>query len=216
MTITRQPFEQVVLSGSHVRLEPLGIHHREGLRAAADTDRSTFVYAAVPRPDDEDLEAYLADAEQQHAVGAGLTFATLDARSGLVVGSTRYMNAEYWTTPDRRPRIGVPPDAVEIGGTWLTPSAQRSGINTEAKLLMLAQAFDTLGVTRVTIKTDERNTRSRANIERVGAVFEGVLRSHMRATDGAVRDTAMYSILAAEWPTVRDRLAARLRPPAPG
>ncbi|MEY2973809.1 MAG: hypothetical protein RIR49_229, partial [Actinomycetota bacterium] len=106
----------------------------------------------------------------------------------------------------------VPPDAVEIGGTWLTPSAQRTGANTDAKLLMLAHAFDVLAVHRVTIKTDARNARSRANIERVGGVFEGVLRSHMRASDGAVRDTAMYSILAAEWPVVRERLRSRLRP----
>lgn len=214
--MTQRPFERVVLAGTHVRLEPLEARHHEGLLAAADCDRSTFVYAAVPRPEADDVDVYLAEADAQHAAGVGLAFATIDTVTGIVVGSTRFMNAEYWTTPDRRPRIGVPPDAVEIGGTWLTPAAQRTGINTEAKLLTLSHAFDTIGVERVTIKTDERNARSRANIERIGGVFEGVLRSHMRATDGAVRNTAMYSILAAEWPTVRDRLGARLRPPAPG
>lgn len=214
--MAQRPFDRVVLAGAHVRLEPLEARHHDGLRAAADSDRTTFVYAAVPRPEGDDVDVYLAEAEAQHVAGAGLAFATIDATTGIVVGSTRFMNAEYWTTPDRRPRTGVPPDAVEIGSTWLTPRAQRTGINTEAKLLMLTHAFDLLGVERVTIKTDARNARSRANIERVGGVFEGVLRSHMRATDGAVRDTAMYSILAAEWPVVRDRLAARLRPPTHG
>ena len=214
--MAQRPFDRVVLAGTHVRLEPLEARHHDGLLSAADSDRSTFVYAAVPRPEDDDVDVYLAEAEAQHAAGAGLAFATIDATTGIVVGSTRFMNAEYWTTPDRRPRIGVPPDAVEIGGTWLTTTAQRTGINTEAKLLMLTHAFDMLGVERVTIKTDARNARSRANIERIGGVFEGVLRSHMRATDGAVRDTAMYSILTAEWPVVRDQLAARLRPPTHG
>ena len=146
----QRPFARVVLAGPHARLEPLDATHREGLRAAADCDRSTFVYAAVPRPDDDDLDVYLADAEQQHAAGAGLVFATIDGVSGEVVGSTRFMNAEYWTTPDRRPRHAVPPDAVEIGGTWLTPAAQRTGINTDAKLLVLAHAFDNRSSARVT------------------------------------------------------------------
>jgi RimJ/RimL family protein N-acetyltransferase len=214
--VAHPPFDRVALIGEHVRLEPLEDRHLSGLRSAADVDRSTFVLAAVPRPTDDDVRWYLDEADSLHATARGLAFATIDVTSGTVVGSTRFMNAEYWTTPDRRERPGVPPDAVEIGGTWLTPSAQRTGANTDAKLLMLAHAFDVLAVLRVTIKTDARNARSRANIERVGGVFEGVLRSHMRASDGEVRDTAMYSILSSEWPSVRERLSARLRPPSVG
>jgi RimJ/RimL family protein N-acetyltransferase len=210
------PFDRVTLIGEHIRLEPLEERHLSGLRSAADVDRSTFVLAAVPRPTDDDVRWYLDEADRLHAGARGLAFATIDVASGMVIGSTRFMNAEYWTTPDRRERPGVQPDAVEIGGTWLTPSAQRTGANTDAKILMLTHAFDILRVLRVTIKTDARNSRSRANIERVGGVFEGVLRSHMRASDGEVRDTAMYSILATEWPGVRERLSARLRPPSVG
>lgn len=211
-----RPLDPVTLAGNHVRLEPLEVSHTAGILSAADVERTTFALAAVPRAEPDDVAWYLGEAEQVHATGRGLVFATVEVSTGTVIGSTRFMNAEYWTTADRRDRPGAPPDAIEIGGTWLTPAAQRTGANTEAKLLMLTHAFEVLGVLRVTIKTDARNARSRANIERVGATFEGVLRSHMRASDGAVRDTAMYSVLAAEWPEVRERLTPRLRPPGAG
>jgi len=113
------------------------------------------------------------------------------------------MDIDYWE--------GSPvPSVLEIGGTWLTASAQRTGVNTEAKLLMLRHAFDTWDAERITFKTDARNARSRAAIERVGAQFEGIRRVHLRASDGGVRDTAYYSIIRAEWPDVRTGLEARL------
>lgn len=205
-------FADITLEGQHVRLEPLTMAHADELRIAASGPRDTFNYTWVPEPTVEDVTRYVHEAERQRDAGLGHTFATIRCVDHSVVGSTRYMNAEYWTTADRRTRDGVAPDALEIGSTWLSSTAQRSGVNTEAKLLMLDHAFGVLGVKRVTFKTDARNQRSRDNIERVGAVFEGVLRSHMAASDGGVRDSAMYSVLAAEWPTARARLAARLRP----
>jgi len=121
-----------------------------------------------------------------------------------VVGSTRFGNLERWTRGEDRI------DAVEIGWTWLTPSAQRTVVNTEAKLLMLGHAFESWRVHRVTLKTDARNARSRAAIERLGAKLDGLLRAHMPATDDTLRTSAVYSILAGEWPEVRARLIARL------
>jgi RimJ/RimL family protein N-acetyltransferase len=153
------------------------------------------------------VRAALAEQEQ----GVTLAFATIDARTGRVVGSTRFMNVERWTWPagsamQRRPEI---PDAVEIGATWLRPEAQRTAINSHAKLLMLTHAFEGWKVLRVTLKTDARNARSRAAIQRIGATFDGVLRANMPGFDGALRDTAYFSIIAAEWPAVKERLAAR-------
>jgi len=207
-----RPFDPVVLEGAHVRLEPIGESHVDALVAAADGPRGTFAYTWVPEADPVDVSRYVRLAVEQHARGEGLAFAVVRLATGSVVGSTRFMRAEYWDwgpagggTPGR-------PDAVEIGSTWLAESAQRTGVNTEMKLLMLSHAFDALGVRRVTLKTDARNRRSRDNIERIGATFEGVLRAHMPATDGGVRDSAWYSILAEEWPAVRVRLSARLRP----
>ena len=207
-----RPFDPVVLEGEHVRLEPIGESHVDALAAAASGPRGTFAYTRVPEANPADAGRYVRLAVDQHLRGEGLAFAVVRRATGSVVGSTRFMHAEYWDwgaagggTPDR-------PDAVEIGSTWLAESAQRTGVNTEMKLLMLGHAFDALDVRRVTLKTDARNSRSRDNIERVGATFEGVLRAHMPATDGGVRDSAWYSILAGEWPAVRERLSARLRP----
>jgi len=129
-----------------------------------------------------------------------------------VVGSTRFGEIESWTWPEAHPQrrpAGIP-DAAEIGWTWLAEEAQRTAVNTEAKRLMLAHAFETWRVHRITMITDVRNARSRAAIERLGATPEGVRRAHFPAPDGTVRDSAAYSILAAEWPAVRDRLDALL------
>ena len=125
-----------------------------------------------------------------------------------VVGSTRFLNLRSWG----RPGANGDPDVAEVGATWLAASAQRSPVNTEAKLLQLTHAFDVWGVERLELKTDARNDRSRAAIERLGARFEGVLRAYQPAADHpGARDTAMYSILAAEWPDVRTNLVTRLR-----
>jgi RimJ/RimL family protein N-acetyltransferase len=208
-----RPFERVVLLGGHVRLEPLDASHLDGILAACNGPRDTFTYTWVPGPDAADTGRYLQLAIEQHGRCEGLAFAVVRLATGAIVGSTRFMKAEYWDWNDDDPDGSGGPDAVEIGSTWLAASAQRTGVNTEMKLLMLDHAFDALGVRRVTLKTDARNRRSRDNIERIGATFEGVLRAHMPATDGGVRDSAWYSILDHEWPAVRDRLVARLRPP---
>lgn len=201
--------DPVTLSGQHVRLVPLVPDHAEGLLAAAAGDRSTFAFTWVPDGPD-DVRRYIAKALADQAAGTALPFATTRAADGDVIGSTRFMNVERWEWP----RAGANPDAVEIGSTWLTASAQRTPMNTEAKLLMLTHAFEVWKVERVTLKTDARNERSRNAILRLGAQFDGVLRAHMPAYDAPVpRDSAYFSILAVEWPEVRDRLEAALGDP---
>jgi RimJ/RimL family protein N-acetyltransferase len=206
-----QPF---TLAGTFVRLEPLGPEHLDALAAAAAGPRETYAFTFVPA-DRAGMAAYMASALTDRQAGRGVPFATVDARSGRVLGSTRYRDLEYWSWPAGSVHTAPPglPDALEIGSTWLTASAQRTPINSEAKLLMLAHAFETWSVKRVTLKTDERNVRSRAAIERLGAKLDGVLRAHMAGADDAVRDTAWYSILAEEWPTVRARGENVSRPP---
>lgn len=202
----------VTLQGRFVRLEPLSLAHLPGLVAAATGPRDTYGLTNVP-PSEAEMRAYLGDAAARHAAGEALPFATIDLRGEepRVVGSTRFCNAERWSWPfgyvaDRPAEI----DAVEIGWTWLAHSAQRTVVNTEAKLLMLAHAFEAWRVRRVTLKTDARNARSRAAIERIGGKMDGVLRAHMPAFTGEageVRDTAIFSIVSSEWPGVKARLA---------
>jgi RimJ/RimL family protein N-acetyltransferase len=207
-----EPVTPVTLEGRHVRLEPLGPAHLDGLQAVIEGPRDTFALTPVPRNRAE-LEAYVAAALEDQGRAVALPFATLDARTRRVVGSTRFGNLEFWSIPPgstvaRRPP-GVP-YAVEIGWTWLAPDVQRTAINTEAKRLMLTHAFERWEVYRVTLKTDARNVRSRSAIERVGCRLDGVLRAHSPAADGGPRDAAMYSMLAGEWPEARARLDARL------
>jgi RimJ/RimL family protein N-acetyltransferase len=201
----------VTLSGRFVRLEPLSPAHAGALWAAAAGPRETFTLATVP-DSLAAMHAAVAAALAVQETGAALPFATVDTRAEKVVGATRFMNVERWPWPAGHPeqRPQEQPDAVEIGFTWLTPGAQRTAINSEAKLLMLTHAFETWRCHRVTLKTDARNGRSRAAIERLGAKLDGVLRAHMPAADGAIRDTALYSIIRAEWPACKARLAARL------
>ncbi|MGW7003228.1 GNAT family N-acetyltransferase [Streptomyces sp. NPDC054933] len=208
----------VFLCGRVVRLEPLAEHHIEALAVAAGEDRGSYVFTPVPSGV-EATERYVADALAAQAAGRALPFATVRMTDGLVVGSTRFCELDYWQgpviwPPAPRGPLGDPlaaiPDATEIGGTWLSARAQGTGINTEAKLLMLRHAFDTWGVRRVSIRADARNTRSRAAIERLGAVLDGVHRAHTRGLDGMVRGTAFYSILDEEWPQVRVRLEQRV------
>lgn len=218
------PLPTVTLRGTHVRLEPLTAAHTAAIAAAADGPRDTFTYTWVPQPTEEAARRYIDTALAAHTAGTALPFATVRLHEpgnpdgpGTVVGSTRFMNIEWWTFPADRPapahlaqRRG--PEAVEIGSTWLNAAAQRTAVNTEAKLLMLTYAFEVLGTLRVAIRTDVRNTRSRANIERVGARLEGILRNQMYAHDGTgARDTASYAIIAEEWPEVQRALRARLR-----
>jgi RimJ/RimL family protein N-acetyltransferase len=207
------PVKPVTLADPVVSLEPLSPEHAEALWEGVSQQRETFVLTRVPDSLDG-MRAYIAQLLAEQARGVTLPLATRDARSGRLVGSTRFMTLERWTwlapgSPHQRGPEQL--DALEIGGTWLVAEAQRTAINTHAKLLMLTHAFEGWEVRRVTLKTDARNRRSRGAIERLGARFDGVLRAHMPAFDGAVRDTAFYSILAAEWPEVRAQLQARCK-----
>jgi RimJ/RimL family protein N-acetyltransferase len=206
-----QPVGPITLADEVVSLEPLVQDHAEALWHAASGARDTFALTRVPASL-EDARAYVAKALDEEARGASVPFATRDAVSGRVVGSTRFMTIERWTWAPGHAMQRAPgfADAVEIGSTWISPSAQRTAINTHAKLLMLTHAFEAWAVLRVTLKTDARNLRSRAAIERIGARFDGVLRAHMPAFDGGVRDTAFYSIVAVEWPELRRALLDRV------
>lgn len=201
----------VTLEGRWVRLEPLGRSHAAGVLAAASGSRDTYGFTTVPGTAAE-TKAYIGGALAEQAAGRALPFATIDRARGVVVGCTRLFNIEFWPWPAGNPnQRGVDrPDVAEIGWTWLAASAQRTPINTEAKLLMLAHAFDVWRVHRVSLMTDARNQRSRNAILRLGARFDGVLRAARPASDGAIRDTAAFSILEAEWPAVRAKLQARL------
>jgi RimJ/RimL family protein N-acetyltransferase len=202
----------VVLEGRHVRLEPLSLAHAPGLLAAASGPRDTYGYTPVPATLDEVRERIESALADQQALRA-LPFATIDRAAGRIVGTTRFGNIEFWPWEPGNPnqRGAHLPDVVEIGWTWLAARAQRTGINTEAKLLMLTHAFETWRVHRVSLMTDARNERSRNAILRIGARFDGVLRGARPASDGTIRDTAAFSILEAEWPAVKAALTARLR-----
>jgi len=193
----RSPLSEVVLEGELVRLEPLTNDHLVAMLEAASTDRSTFGLTSVPAATPEAVEQYISTAREQHERAEGLAFATVRRSDDRVVGSTRFMSAEYWKPIEAQPRST--PIAIEVGYTWLISEAQRTGINAEAKVLMFNYAFDVLRVERITLKTDARNERSRRNIERAGATFDGILRRHMPASDGGYRDSAMYSLLREEW-----------------
>jgi RimJ/RimL family protein N-acetyltransferase len=206
------PIAPVRLADDVVTLEPLVSGHAPELWEAASGPRDTYGLTRVPSSAD-DAVAYVAQALAEQARGASVPFVTRDTRSGRAVGSTRFMTIERWTWPSPHEASARPEgtaDAVEIGATWLSAAAQRTAVNTHAKLLMLTHAFQVWEVRRVMLKTDARNVRSRGAIERVGARLDGVLRAHMPAFDGGVRDTAYYSILASEWPEVRLRLRARV------
>ncbi|MFG3497788.1 GNAT family N-acetyltransferase [Streptomyces sp. NPDC047928] len=208
----------VVLAGRTVRLEPLAMGHAEGLARAGAQDRSAYAFTPVPDGIDASYD-YIARALNDQAAGRALAFAVVRAADGRVLGSTRFLELDYWRGPLVWPPVtGLPdgppltavPDAAEMGNTWISAEARGTGVNTEAKLLMFRHAFETWGVRRVTLRADARNTRSRAAIERLGAVCEGVRRAHCRGLDGVVRDTAFYSVLDEEWPAVRGFIELRL------
>jgi RimJ/RimL family protein N-acetyltransferase len=205
--------ERVVLEGDVVTLQPMTIDHIDALVAAASEDRTTYDFTPVP-DGAAAMRAYVEGVLADERVGWALPFVTTLTADGRLVGSTRFLDLDDWG-PTRRvggPPLGAvgTPVTAEIGATWLAASVQRTAVNTEAKLLMLRHAFETWDAERVTFKTDARNARSRAAIERVGAQFEGIRRAHVRASDGGIRDTAYYSIVRAEWPGVRAGLKARL------
>jgi RimJ/RimL family protein N-acetyltransferase len=201
----------ITLEGRVVRLDPLRLEHVPALAIAASEDRTNYGWTWVPDGEAE-MRAWVERALADQAAGAAVPFATIERAAGKVVGSTRFMRIEYWAWPEgnANQRGESVPDAAEIGSTWLAASAQRTAINTEAKLLMLTHAFETWHVHRATLRTDERNARSRAAIERLGATLDGVLRGWEPASDGAIRNTAVYSLLESEWPAAKRALQARL------
>jgi RimJ/RimL family protein N-acetyltransferase len=201
----------VVLEGRHVRLEPLAPHHARALSVAASGPRETYALTTVPGDEPSTL-AYIETALREQEAGRSLPFATIAKATGRVVGSTRFLNIEFWAWPpgNANQRGEDAPDVAEIGATWLAADAQRTPINTEAKLLMLTHAFEQWRVHRVSLMTDARNERSRRAILRIGARFDGVIRAARPASDGMIRDTAAFSILESEWPTVKRQLQSRL------
>jgi RimJ/RimL family protein N-acetyltransferase len=202
--------ESVVLQGRVVRLEPLGHEHVDGLAAASAGDTVLYQWSPVPQTK-ADAISYIDTSLAWQDAGTALSFATVRIEDGVVIGSTRFFNLERWLWPPNHARHGRPdPDACEIGYSWLTRSAIRTPANTEAKLLMLTYAFETWQVLRVCLHADARNQRSRTAIERIGAKFEGILRAHRMAADFIARDSARYSIVAAEWPIIKQQLSELL------
>lgn len=198
--------EALVLSGRHVRLEPLAREHVRGLVGAAAEDPALYRWTPLPL-DLEGMSRYVDAAVRSREEGTAAPFATVRLADGKVIGSTRFFAIERWEWPPGHPNANRPgPDGCEIGYTWLAASAIRTAANTEAKILMLEQAFEGWGVHRVCFHTDMRNERSRNALARLGAVFEGTLRAHRLASDLIPRDSARFSIIAAEWPGVRQRL----------
>ncbi len=200
-----------VLTGRHIRLEPLALSHADGLVAAPAGDPALYQWSAVPIGRDAVLR-YIETALAWRDAGTAVPFATVRIADAVVLGSTRFFDIERWAWPAGHPRHGRQhPDVCEIGYTWLSHAAIRTAANTEAKLLMLTYAFEVWQVLRVCLHTDARNTRSQAAIERIGGKFEGVLRAHRMAADFKPRDSFRYSIAGTEWPEVKQRLAGRMR-----
>ena len=197
----------VTLAGRFATLTPLVLDDVPGLLGAASEDRSSYGFTPVPETD-ESMRRLVRDHLVERESGLSVPFTTRNTITGNIVGMTRFLNLRWWYGREF-------PDAAEIGSTFLAASAQRTAINTDAKLLMLAHAFDTWHVERLDLKTDERNVRSRAAIERLGAHFDGTLRnwqpSAVRGEEQRARNTAMYSLLPSEWAGVREALRERLR-----
>ncbi len=189
--------EPITLEGRYVRLEPLSLgHHAELCEVGLDPDLWQWTLAQVRTPDE--MRAYMETALKEQAAGMSLPFATIEKASGRAVGSTRFANIER---VHRR---------VEIGWTWIAREWQRTAINTEAKLLMLTHAFETLGCIRVELKTNSLNTRSLNAMLRIGATEEGTFRNHMIGAGGRIRHTVYFSIIDSEWPAIKASLQSKL------
>ena len=189
--------DSVTLEGGLVRLEPLEKTHKEGLCRAIQSGSLWALHVTkVPHPDN--IDEFLEAAKQHHQSGGGLAFATIEKATNTVVGSTRFMDLEL---TDKR---------VEIGYTFIGEQWQKTRINTEAKLLMLSHAFETLNLNRVAFLTDFLNNKSRNAILGLGAKEEGVLRNHKIMPSGRVRDSVIFSILKNEWPGVKEHLLWKL------
>ena len=189
--------EPIILRGTHAILEPLSqAHHDDLVEAVQDGELWKLWYTVIPDP--AQMKAEIERRLDRQSKGGMLPFAVRDARIGKVVGMTSYWNVDQ---THRR---------VEIGGTWYRKSMQRTPLNTECKLLLLTHAFETLNCICVELRTHFFNHASRRAIERLGAKLDGILRSHQVAPNGTLRDTVVYSIIAAEWPTVKAHLNFQL------
>jgi len=207
--------DDVTLRGTSVRLEPLGRYHVDQLVTAGSNGGDLYRWSSVPSSIDA-ARLYVETALRWKAEGRALAFATIDQQSDQVIGSTRFFDIARWPWPAGHERAeGAVIDTCEIGYTWLAPSAVRTAANTEAKLLMLSHAFETWRACSVCFHADARNDRSRAALARIGAQFEGILRSHRLAADLIPRDSARFSIVAADWPQARRRLEGMLSRPRP-
>ncbi len=194
-----QKIEPITLSGNSVRLEPLQMKHATDLYQAAQ-DATIWTYMTrLPIRSLREMEQMISDALQEQSQLVSLPFAIIDLSQEKAVGSTRYLDIK----PQQR--------GLEIGWTWLTPSVQRSGINTECKYLLLRYAFEQWGAIRVQLKTHHLNFKSQRAIERLGAVKEGTLRNHVIMPDGSYRHSVYYSILENEWPAVKAGLEAKMQ-----
>jgi RimJ/RimL family protein N-acetyltransferase len=194
--VSASTWDAPVLEGRNVRLEPLERRHADGLWEAS-RDARTWAWLSIAQPATRDeLDAFIDAALAASDAGTEIPLVTM--RGAGIVGSTRFLALR----PEHR--------SVEIGWTWLHPSVWGTGVNVEAKLLMLRHAFETWGCRRVELKTDALNARSRGAMEAMGATFEGVHRHHMLVRDGENRDSAWYSVTDDDWPVVRDGLVARL------
>jgi RimJ/RimL family protein N-acetyltransferase len=189
--------EPTTLEGRVVRLEPLGLHHLDAL-CAVGLEPALWAFTTMQITTPEQMRAYVQTALDEQRAGTALPFATVDRAGGTVVGTTRFANAVHEHA------------RVEIGWTWIAPRWQRTGVNTEAKLLMLRHAFEVLRVRRVELKTSALNLRSRAAMLRIGATEEGTLRKHMINADGSARNSVYFSITDDDWVAVRPRLEAML------
>lgn len=189
----------LILTGKYVRLEPLSENHIPDLcRVGLDEHIWRYMrYGMVLT--EEQMHAWVSSILEKAAKGNEIPFAVIHLESGRAVGATRFLTIQ----PDQR--------NLEIGGTWYGVDYQRTAVNTESKYLMLKHAFEVMGMIRVQIKTDLRNTASQRAIERLGAVKEGILRKHMILPDGYIRDSVIYSILDDEWPAVKAGLEQKLK-----
>jgi len=182
----------------------------DGLTTAAAADPSLYRWSPIPQGKVQ-ARQYVETAVAWRNAGTAVPFAIVRMSDSIIIGSSRFWNLEYWAWPSGHARCDRrAPDACEIGYTWFTESAIRTAANTESKLLMLTHAFEAWRVLRVCFHTDIRNQRSRTALERIGAKFEGVLRAHRLAADFIPRDSARFSMVAAEWPEVKERLVQRL------
>jgi N-acetyltransferase len=198
MTMPLEPLT-LELPGGRARLEPLAISHAPALLRIYTEDPEFFRYYTIKGPSTlEEMSAWIRAALDSQSAGAALPFAVFDKSLGEFVGSTRYMDIQ----PANR--------MLEIGSTFYSPRSRRTSVNTECKYLLLRHAFETLSCVRVQLKCDARNEPSRTAILRIGASFEGIIRQHLARHDGTFRDSAMFSMIAPEWPAAKARLESML------